>query len=593
MESIFLKILSMSLVASVVILVVLVLRLFLKRTPKYVNCILWGIVAVRLILPIAIESNFSLIPEALSQNRASEYTVHENLPSEEEVVVFYESDYDFSEPVVEQGSLEISNEANSISALSIVSYIWVIGVATMVAYSIISSIVLQNKLKSGIIVENSVCVSDSISTPFVFGVVKPRIYIPSSLPQNVVSYVIAHESAHVKRGDNIWKILAFLLLSVYWFNPLMWIAFVAFEKDMELACDERVIAKMDVISKKEYANALLTCSLNKKAAFVYPVCFGEIGIKERIMAVKNYKKSAAGFVLISLLICILVAGCFLTDPKLDEENEPEDTTISGENETVEETTTTAETTIGIEMSESSHGGEDSNVRTITICSNTEEIDDVVFEAEECTVTPWRYTFDGYCLIVYSFVDGDTATPIYAATSDYLESSHVTGTLNDRVLICDTFYFGDNRDEAEVEYRIGGYESDVCFYLTVGRNVGSSSGVEVDIDASEIFYTEGVRISSVELKEDRIIFFVEGSDTLHTAYSDVIFTIIDVDGNEYELSSTDFSICGYHSIVSNGDEFRLLVHFTFVDAIPFNVSDVSQIIITSDINGASATIDFNN
>lgn len=315
MEKIFLKLLNMSITAGWLILVVILLRMVLKRAPRWLSCILWGIVAVRLVCPTSLESSFSLIPSA--------ETIH--LPASSEI----------EEPLVSSGIPALNSTVNpvlkeAIDSASSVSgmtslrtgmyfaeILWAAGLIILLLYGFASFARLHIRLREAAPLRENIWLCDAISSPFVRGIAHPRIYLPSSLGKEELPYVLAHEQAHIRRRDHWWKLLAYLLLSVYWFHPLVWAAYVLFGRDIELACDERVIGKMDAEGKKAYSNALVTCSMEKRLIPACPLAFGEIGVKTRVKAVLNYRRPAFWVILAAVLTCLLAAVCFLTNPRQD------------------------------------------------------------------------------------------------------------------------------------------------------------------------------------------------------------------------------------------------------------------------------------
>ncbi len=310
MENLFLFLLNNSITAGYLVLAVLLLRPLLKKAPKYIRCILWSFVGLRLILPFSVESIFSLIPSA------------EPIPQE----ILYES-----EPTIHTGISFINSTVNPILsesmapdvgasvnpmqvAATVAGYVWLLGVIALVVYALISYIRLRKKLREAVREQGNIWLCDRIPSPFLLGIFKPRIYLPSALPEADREYVIAHENAHIRRKDHWWKPLGFLLLTVYWFNPLMWIAYIFLCRDIEFACDEKVIRELGADSRQHYSEALIHASVSRKMISACPVAFGEEGVKGRIKSVLNYKKPAFWIILISLLVCTAVAVCFLTNP---------------------------------------------------------------------------------------------------------------------------------------------------------------------------------------------------------------------------------------------------------------------------------------
>ena len=314
MAAVFLKLLNLSISASWLVLAVLVLRLVSKRSPKWVNVLLWGIVALRLVLPFSIESALSLIPSAETVSPAA--------------VQFDPA------PTITSGVSVIDNAVNpslsehfaavptaSVNPLYVWAYlagwVWLIGLAAMLAYALVSYLRLRRRVSVSLRVRENIYLCDAISSPFILGVVKPRIYLPSGLDEVQRQNVLSHERAHLARRDHWWKPLGFALLAVYWFNPVLWLAYTLLCRDIELACDERVIRTMDESAVKTYSTVLLACSMPRKAVITCPLAFGEVGVKERVRNALHYKKPAFWVVAASVAVCVVVAVCFLTNPPTD------------------------------------------------------------------------------------------------------------------------------------------------------------------------------------------------------------------------------------------------------------------------------------
>lgn len=314
MAAVFLKLLNLSISASWLVLAVLVLRLVSKRSPKWMNVLLWGMVALRLMLPFSIESALSLIPSAETVSPA--------------VVQFDPA------PTITSGVNIIDNAVNpslsehfaaaplaSVNPLYVWTYlagwVWLIGLGVMLLYALASYLRLRRRVSVSLPIQDHIYLCDAISSPFILGVVKPRIYLPSTLDEIQQQNVLAHEHAHLARHDHWWKPLGFALLAVYWFNPVLWLAYALLCRDIELACDERVIRTMDESAVKTYSTVLLACSMPRKAVITCPLAFGEVGVKERVKNALHYKKPAFWVVAASVIVCIVVAVCFLTNPPTD------------------------------------------------------------------------------------------------------------------------------------------------------------------------------------------------------------------------------------------------------------------------------------
>ena len=314
MAAVFLKLLNLSISASWLVLAVLVLRLVSKRSPKWMNVLLWGIVALRLVLPFSVESALSLIPSAETVSPA--------------VVQFDPA------PTITSGVSVIDNAVNpslsehfsavptaSVNPLyvwtEIAGWVWLIGLGAMLLYALVSYLRLRRRVSVSLPVQDHIYLCDAISSPFILGVVKPHIYLPSDLDEVQRQNVLAHEQAHLARRDHWWKPLGFALLAVYWFNPVLWLAYTLLCRDIELACDERVIRTMDESAVKTYSTVLLACSMPRKAVITCPLAFGEVAVKERVRNALRYKKPAFWVVAASVAVCVVVAVCFLTNPPTD------------------------------------------------------------------------------------------------------------------------------------------------------------------------------------------------------------------------------------------------------------------------------------
>ena len=314
MDKLFITIVNNGLVASWIILAVIVLRKLLNRIPKWVNCLLWGLVAIRLAIPFSIESIFSLIPSAKPVPADIEYAKIPKIDSGMHAV------NTVINPVLENhfAVKEIAS-VNPIQVIIFISsYIWMIGVIGLLIYAFVSFIMLKRQVKNAQAIDKGIFRSGTIDSPFILGFVKPSIYIPDYLDDEAYICVTEHEKAHIKRGDFIWKPFGFLILSVYWFNPLCWFAYIMLCKDIEYACDEKVTKDKDKNWKATYCQVLLDCSSKRKMIAACPVAFGEVSVKDRIKFVIRYKKPTFGMIVLAFVACIVVGICFLTNPKTTE-----------------------------------------------------------------------------------------------------------------------------------------------------------------------------------------------------------------------------------------------------------------------------------
>lgn len=310
MSAVFLKVLNMSITASWLILAVVLTRLILKKAPKWIPCLLWGLVAIRLICPFSFESVLSLIPssETISVNIAEQHepAITSGITIINEAV----------NPVVAESFTPApTDSANPLQIIiPVAAIIWITGIVIMMGYALISYLKLKKSLSVCVPAGERILACDEVKAPFILGVFRPVIYVPSSMSGKTLDHVIRHERAHLQRHDHWWKPLGFLLLSVYWFNPLCWIAYILLCRDIEMACDEKVIRDMDKDDMAAYSQALLDCSFPRKRIAACPLAFGEVGVKERVKGVLNYKKPAFWIILIAIIACIVLAVCLMTDP---------------------------------------------------------------------------------------------------------------------------------------------------------------------------------------------------------------------------------------------------------------------------------------
>lgn len=331
METVFLKLLNMSITAGWLILLVVVLRVLLKRAPKYIRCILWGFVGLRLVCPFSFESILSLIPSSETVSPEMLYsnspTIHSGINALNAAV----------NPIISQSLAPTAGA--SVNPMQLITHaasiVWIIGMAAMLLYCIVSYMRLYRRMRTAVLLRDNIWQSEDATSPFVLGFVRPRIYLPFEMDADTMSHVIAHENAHLKRRDHWTKPLAFLLLTVYWFNPLIWLAYVLLCRDIELACDEKVINGLGIEGKKAYSSALLSCASPQRMITACPLAFGEVSVKSRIKNVLSYKQPAFWIILLALICCLVIALCFLTNPKDEVESAPPD--ISGQIYRVEST----------------------------------------------------------------------------------------------------------------------------------------------------------------------------------------------------------------------------------------------------------------
>lgn len=318
MSQIFLGIFNRSISAGYIVLAILLLRLLLKKAPKWITAALWSIVAVRLLCPISVESALSLIPSAETVSPTimtdSTPTIHTGISALNSVI----------NPIVETSFTPAPGDsANPLQIwVPLLTAIWAAGIGAMLLYTVISYLRIRRKIGTAILLRDNIYRSENVASPFVLGIVKPRIYLPFCIEERDVEHVVAHEKAHIRRKDHLWKPFGFLLLTLHWFNPLIWLGYILLCRDIELACDEKVIKALDRDARADYSQALLSCSVNRRTIAACPLAFGEEGVKNRIKAVLHYKKPAFWVIIAAVIACTAAAVCFLTDPLRKGEADP-------------------------------------------------------------------------------------------------------------------------------------------------------------------------------------------------------------------------------------------------------------------------------
>nr|WP_300817393.1 M56 family metallopeptidase [uncultured Acetatifactor sp.] len=346
MRDVFWEVLSRSVTAGWLVLAVAALRLILKRAPRRVSVLLWGMVALRLLCPVSIESRFSLIPEG---QIAPQWILTElgwNLPGidsnagaamppgnalgdasgnatgkDEGAGLAIMSG---SEPAGASAGAPDSRFSADGFLLSdgwniedTLSAVWIVGMLSMCLYALLTYLRLRKLVSTAVVMRDNIFQSEAVDSPFVLGVVRPRIYIPFRIEGRNLVHVVMHEQVHILRRDHWWKPLGFVLLSVYWFHPLMWLAYILLCRDIELACDERAIKGLDDGQRADYSQALLDCSVSRRSIAACPLAFGETGVKTRVKSVLGYRKPGFWILALAVVACIVVAVCFLTDPARD------------------------------------------------------------------------------------------------------------------------------------------------------------------------------------------------------------------------------------------------------------------------------------
>ena len=313
-EQVFLKLLNMSISASWLVLAVILLRFLLKKAPKWVNVALWGLVALRLVCPFSLESALSLIPSAQTIPAG---IMLETSPAIDSGISSINS---VVNPIIEESFTP--SQFASANPLQIHMFIWAVlwllGMAVMLLYAAVSYWALHRRLTTAVRLRDNIWQSEAVVSPFVLGIFAPKIYLPFRMDPRDMTHVIAHEQAHIRRRDHWWKPLGFLLLTLHWFNPLIWVAYILLCRDIELACDEKVIRDLDRDQRADYSQALLSCSVHRGLIAACPLAFGEVGVRTRVKNVLHYKKPAFWIILAGVLALAVTAVCFMTDPLSDD-----------------------------------------------------------------------------------------------------------------------------------------------------------------------------------------------------------------------------------------------------------------------------------
>ena len=311
LEILFLQVLNMSFTAGVVIVFVMIARLLLKKAPKVFSCALWSVVLFRLVCPFSFESVFSLLPTKIDP--IAQDIVYAQIPKIDTGMISINQAVN---AVLPPGSLQ-----NSVNPLQIWlfagSFLWLLGIIILLTYSLITLIRLKGRLRGAMPVQNRIFLSDAIDTAFVLGVFRPKIYLPGNLSEAQQRHILLHEQTHIKRLDHIVKLVSFFALCVHWFNPLVWIAFFASGKDMEMSCDEAVIKQLGYNVKKEYSASLLTLATGRRIVGGTPLAFGEGDTKSRISHVLHYRKPTLWVAVVAVIVVVCVVVGLMMNPKKD------------------------------------------------------------------------------------------------------------------------------------------------------------------------------------------------------------------------------------------------------------------------------------
>lgn len=323
MQELFLELAKLSLIGSLFSAVVILLRFVFRKAPKWVFCLLWGMVALRLICPFSVESNLSLVPDNLANGQILS-NVEDTYIGRGETIEIYDNAVPegnrqpIGSFVTEEGTLQPAKTIGN-TVFPVLGWIWLAGMILMFVYTAVSYLTLYKKMEEATHLQDNIWQCEQVDTPFVLGFIKPRIYLPYAISDVDMANVIAHEQAHIYRKDHWWKPIGFLILSVHWFNPILWLAYILLCRDIEAACDEKVVKHMGKDEVRAYSTALLNYSIQRRRIAACPLAFGEVGVKERVKSVMNYKKPTLWIIIVAVVICAVVAVCFLTNPKTSSE----------------------------------------------------------------------------------------------------------------------------------------------------------------------------------------------------------------------------------------------------------------------------------
>ncbi len=326
MRELFLELAKLNLIGSLLAVVVIFLRYVFRKAPRWVFCLLWGMVALRLICPFSIESNLSLVPDNLANGQLLSNVENMYIGQVETIGIY---DIGASETnrqpvgsfVAEEGTLQPAKTIGN-TVFPVLGWIWLAGMVLMFVYTAASYLTLYQKMEEATHLQDNIWQCEQVGSPFVLGFIKPKIYLPYAISNVDMANVIAHEQAHIHRKDHWWKPIGFFILSVHWFNPILWLAYILLCRDIETACDEKAIKRMGKDEVRAYSTTLLNYSIHRRRIAACPLAFGEVSVKERVKSVMNYKKPTLWIIIAAIAICVMVAGCFLTNPNTSDNKNP-------------------------------------------------------------------------------------------------------------------------------------------------------------------------------------------------------------------------------------------------------------------------------
>lgn len=487
MENVFLQILNNAITVSILILVIMLVRVLCRKMPKWITCLLWILVAAKLMMPFSVESIFSLVPtsEPIPAGIAMESNPH--------ISSGIENVDNLINPALQQHfTPDKTASANPLQVWMYVgTVVWLAGTAALFLYALAAYVAIKWKVRASVRTEKNIYECDDIADPFILGILRPRIYLPSGLDEETKKYVLKHETAHLGRKDYLWKPFGFLVLSVYWFQPLCWAAYILMCGDIEYACDEKVIKGETESARADYCKALLACSMPRKMLAACPIAFGENGVKGRVKNMMNYKKPTFWISSISIVIVVIVAVCFATSPK-GKEADNEKTTLAanskmetdsaGTNPNETQTDSAPERITGEQEALAGNLANTEQGNIIPVRDDGQDSAELVwydtFDFEGLDIQPRWYDFDGYMLYyAYDIMNNEDASVVTVdvkdATSEdfsqvYYKSSENTTEEGSRISMWVMIYLGEYRDFCEVT--VGAKGDDKEYRLILPRNL---------------------------------------------------------------------------------------------------------------------------
>ncbi len=509
MIDLFIAILNMSLKASYVILIVMLIRLLLKKAPKFISYAIWSVVAFRLLIPFSFESILSILPKSMNTNPIPQDIVYQKAPQ-------INSEIETVNNIVNQ-SLPAPSTVASVNPMQvfilICSCIWMLGIVALLIYSLVSVIRLQGQLKEAQLLEDNIFEANNLITPFVLGVIKPKIYLPAGLNPEERVYIIMHEQTHIRRADHVIKIIAFIILSIHWFNPLVWIAFVLMSRDMELSCDEHVLKEMKEDVKKPYASSLLSLAMGGHMINGSPLAFGEGNVKARIKNVLKYKKPSFWMIVIPIIIVVFIGIGLGTNPKQKDPIQKEDVAegnLIKQDDTVKSNSINQDNAVkGNSVKRESDAAEKSSVITEEGYYTKVRIKSVSDQVGFKTTNEFDTTNNKIVAYIDSILrGGERVSPVEDLNNNYTNQYAIVLS-NDLSESSCKLYYDTLYDKAYFEKYNGLYEIDVDFARYIdsfleNRNIDVNID---DIDAIALFeaygWTLDYKINSMKQKINNI------------------------------------------------------------------------------------------